>query len=155
MGEAIFLTRFASKVTIVHRRDKLRAVKILQERALSNKKIEVAWNSVIAKIKGSSKVEGVTLKDVKTGKESDIKADGVFVLIGIRPNSGIAKGVVDLDEAGYIAVDSGMKTSRDGIFACGDVRKKTLRQIVTACGDGAIAASSAQHYIENIVEVPR
>ncbi len=148
VGEAVFLTKFAKKVTIVHRRDKLRAVKILQERALANKKIEIAWNSVITDIRGASKVEAVALKNTKNAKESSLACDGVFVLVGIRPNSEIVKGIAALDEKGYIIVDDDMKASVEGIFACGDVRKKALRQIVTACGDGATAASSAQHYLE-------
>ena len=154
VGDALFLAKFAKKVTIVHRRDKLRAVKILQERVFAAKNIEVAWNSVVTKISGKTSVESVTLKNVVDNKESDLKCDGVFVLVGIRPNSELVKGIVDTDEAGYILADDSMKTSIDGLFACGDVRKKALRQIVTACGDGATAAFTAQHHIENR-SVPR
>ena len=155
VGDALFLAKFAKKVTIVHRRDELRAAKILQDRVFAAENIEIAWNSVVTKISGKSKVEAVTLKDVRDNKESDLRCNGIFVLIGIRPNSGLAKGVVDTDESGYILTDDSMKTSARGIFACGDVRKKVLRQIVTSCGDGATAAFAAQHYIEAHRSMPR
>jgi thioredoxin reductase (NADPH) len=150
LEDAIFLTRFASKVTVVHRRDKLRATKILQERAHAEKKIEFSLNSVATKIEGESRCTGVEVKDVRTGAHKRISADGVFVLIGTTPNSGAVKGFVDTDEGGYIKCDDDMKTSVDGIFACGDVRRKILRQVVTAAGDGATAAFSAQHYVERL-----
>jgi len=148
--DALFLTKFAGKVTVVHRRGRLRATKILQERALANSRIEFSFNSVATAISGTKRCEGVTVKDVNTGAEHTIKASGVFVLIGMSPNSGFAKGVVTMDEKGYIVCDDDMKTSADGIFACGDVRKKSLRQVVTAAGDGATAAFSAQHYVERL-----
>jgi thioredoxin reductase (NADPH) len=148
LEDALFLTKFASKVTVVHRRDRLRATKILQERALANKKIEFCYNSVPTTITGSKQCEGVTVKDNATGAEKTIKASGVFVLIGMTPNSGMAKGAVAMDEKGYVICDDDMRTSVDGIFACGDIRKKLLRQVVTAAGDGATAAFSAQHYVE-------
>jgi thioredoxin reductase (NADPH) len=148
LEDALFLTKFASKVTVVHRRDRLRATKILQERALASKKIEFCFNSVPTSVAGSKQCEGVAVKDVVTGAQKTIKASGVFVLIGMTPNSGMAKGVVAMDEKGYILCDDDMRTSVDGIFACGDVRKKLLRQVVTAAGDGATAAFSAQHYVE-------
>lgn len=150
LGDAIFLTRFANKVTIVHRRDRLRAAKILQERALMNKGIELCLNSVVTEITGNSRVEGLKVKNVATNEEKAIKADGVFVLIGVSPNSGIFKGLLELDEKGYIGSDEDMRTSVDGIFACGDVRKKSLKQIVTAAGEGATAAVSAEHYVERL-----
>jgi thioredoxin reductase (NADPH) len=150
LGDAIFLTRFANKVTVVHRRDKLRATRIIQERAFANKKIEFCLKSVVTEIIGSAKVEGVKVKDVSTGDEKVIKADGVFVLIGLSPNSGIFKGLLEFNEKGYIKSDEDMRTSVDGIFACGDVRKKSLRQIVTAAGEGAAAAVSAEHYVERL-----
>lgn len=150
VGDALFLAKFAKKVTIVHRRDKLRAAKVLQERALANERIRICWNSLVTKIDGRSKVESVVLKDVAGHAESTLTCDGVFVLIGVKPNSAIVKGIVDTDEAGAISTDGDMHTSRRGIFACGDVRKKALRQIVTACGEGAAAAFSAQHYIESL-----
>jgi len=150
LEDAIFLTKFADKVTIVHRRDKFRATKILQERAFANKKIEMCLGAVCTGISGKTRVEAVLAKIVKTGEEKKLKAGGVFVLIGLSPNSDIAKGIVDLCPKDYIKTDEEMKTSVDGIFACGDVRVKTLRQIVTAAGDGAIAATSAEHYVERL-----
>ena len=150
LGDALFLTRFANKVTVVHRRDKLRASKILQERALMNKKIELCLKLVVTEITGNAKVEGIKVKNVSTNEEKAIKADGVFVLIGLSPNSGIFKGLLELDEKGYIRSDEDMRTSVDGVFACGDVRKKFLRQIVTAAGEGATAAVSAERYVERL-----
>jgi thioredoxin reductase (NADPH) len=148
--DALFLTKFAGKVTIVHRRDRLRATKILQERAFANKKIELCLNFTAVEIIGKGKVEAVRVKDVNTGSAKDIKASGVFVLIGMNPNSEAVKGVVKLCAKGYIITDEDMRTSVAGIFACGDVRMKTFRQVVTATGDGAVAAFSAQHYVENL-----
>jgi len=148
VADALFLAKYARKVTIVHRRDQLRATRILQERVLSNKQIDVCWNSIVTKISGATKVESAILKNVHTNKESELTCDGVFVLVGVIPSSEMVKGIVNLDESGYVITDNNMKTSVDGIFACGDVRKKDLRQIVTACGEGATAAFSVQHYIE-------
>lgn len=150
LEDALFLTKFADKVTIVHRRAGLRAAKILQERASANKKIELCLNSVVSEIAGKDRCESVKIKDVKTGAVKELKTDGVFIFIGIVPNSDIVKGLVNLDEKGYIITDDCMRTSQDGIFACGDVRKKLLRQVVTAAGDGATAAFSAQHYVERL-----
>jgi len=150
LEDAIFLTKFANKVTIIHRRDRLRATKILQERAFANKKIEMCLGVTCTGISGKTRVEAVLVKAVKTGEEKTLKADGVFVLIGLSPNSDIVKGLVDLCPKGYIKSNDEMKTSVDGIFACGDVRMKLLRQIVTATGDGAIAATSAEHYVERL-----
>lgn len=150
VGDAIYLTRFASKVTIIHRRSALRATRILQERAFANKKIEFCLKSVVTGIAGNDKVEGVRIKDTVTSEEKNIKANGVFVLIGQSPNSGVFKDILRLDEKGYIVSDEEMKTSVDGIFACGDVRHKPLRQIVTAAGEGATAAVTAQHYVEKL-----
>lgn len=148
LEDALFLTRFAGKVTIVHRRDRLRATKILQERALSNKKIELCLSSVATEVTGENKVEGLRVKDVNTGEAKEIKASGVFVLIGVTPNSDVVKGIVRADEKGYVICDDDMRTSVNGIFACGDVRKKLFRQVVTATGDGATAAFSAQNYVD-------
>lgn len=150
LEDAIFLTKFANKVTVVHRRNKLRATRILQERALNNKKIEMCLGSVAIEIAGEKKVEAVKIKDVNAGDEKILKADGAFVLIGMTPNSSLLKGVATLDEKGYVEARDDMRTSVDGIFACGDVRKKTLRQVITAAGDGATAAFSAQHYVERL-----
>jgi thioredoxin reductase (NADPH) len=150
LEDAIFLTRFAGKVTVIHRRDRLRATKILQERALANKKIEFCYNSVATAVLGSKQCEGVAVKDIITGAEKTIKASGVFVLIGMTPNSGMVKGLASMDDKGYVICDDDMKTSVEGMFVCGDVRKKLLRQVVTAAGDGATAAFSAQHYVDRL-----
>jgi len=151
--EAIFLTKYCKKVYLVHRRDKLRAAKILADRFSANKKIEPLWNSVLVEIKGDKKVTGVVVKNVGANGHSplqQIACDGVFVFAGIEPSSSVVKGFVDTDEKGFIITDENMKTLCEGLFACGDVRKKTLWQIVTACADGATAAVSAQHYVEKI-----
>ncbi len=146
--DSIFLTKFASEVHIIHRRDKLRAQKIIQERALANPKITVHWDSVVSQIAGPDLVNKVVLTNVKTQQESDLEVDGVFVLIGQNPNTAMLKGIIDLDELGYIIADEDMRTNVPGVYAAGDVRKKLLRQIVTACADGAIAATAAEKYIE-------
>lgn len=150
LEDALFLTRFADKVTIVHRRERLRAVKILQERASANKKIELCLNSVASEVIGKNKVEALKIKDVSSGAEKTLRCDGVFVLIGITPNSKMVKGILKLDERGYIITDDDMRTSVNGIFACGDVRKKLLRQVVTAAGEGAAAATGAQAYVDHL-----
>jgi len=150
LEDALFLTRFAGKVIIVHRRDRFRAAKILQERAKANKKIELCLNSTASEIVGKSRVEGVKVKDAVTGREKVIKCDGAFVLIGLVPNSDVVKGLVKLCPKNYIITDDQMKTSASGIFAAGDVRMKILRQVVTAAGDGAVAATSAERYVERI-----
>jgi len=148
--EALFLTRFVNKVYIVHRRDRLRATKILQERAAGNDKIAFVFDSVLDEVSGQTTVNGVKVRNVKTGQTEVLAVDGVFVFIGWNPNLSFLGSVVDMSEDGYIIVDKEMMTSREGIFACGDCCKKKLRQIVAACGDGATAAFSAQHYVEMI-----
>ncbi|HBH87921.1 MAG TPA: thioredoxin-disulfide reductase [Syntrophaceae bacterium] len=149
--EAIFLTNFTRKVTIVHRRDRLRATKILQKRAFANSKIDFAWNSVVEEISGKETVEKVKIKNVKSpGVTGEIPAAGIFIFTGLTPKTDIIRGVADLDQGGYIIVDANMHTSAKGIFAAGDCIKKRLRQVVTACGDGATAAFSAQLYIEEL-----
>ncbi len=149
--ESLFLSRFASKVYLVHRRDELRASKILQERILAEKKVEIVWDSVVEEIKGDqSGVTAVTVRNVKTGEIKDIAAHGCFVWIGVEPNSQLVSGSVKTDSVGYILVDSCMQTSVPGVFAAGDVRDTPLRQVSTAVGDGAIAATQAAHYIENM-----
>jgi len=149
--EALFLTNFASKVTIVHRRDRLRATPILRERAASNPKIAFAWDSVVTAIGGTEAVTHVRIASVKDPKAlRDIPAAGVFVFIGLVQNTGFLQGVVALNREGYITADRDMKTSAPGIFACGDCIEKLLRQVVTACGDGATAAFSAQLYVEDV-----
>jgi len=148
--EALYLTKFVWEVTIIHRRDRLRATKILQERVFANKKINFAWDSVVTKVLGKEKVEGVLIQNKKTGEEKEISCQGVFVFVGNVPNSKFLNKVVKLDQKGYIFTDDNMMTSQEGIYACGDVRKKLLRQVVTACGEGATAAYAAQKYIEEI-----
>ena len=148
--EALFLAKFANKVTLIHRRNRLRATKILEERTFANKKIEFIWNSVVSEIKGEGKVEALKLKNLENKKETNFPCDGVFVLIGYVPNTGFLKGTLKLDKEGYIIADDNMKTSKNGIFTCGDARKKLLRQIVTAAGDGATAAYSARMYVEEL-----
>ena len=145
--EAIYLTRFASKVYVIHRRNQLRAEKILQERAFSNPKISFIWDTVVQSIEGEKKVELLRLKNVKTGETSEIYTDGVFVYIGSIPNSSMVKGLVELDESGFIITDNLMRTNIPGIFAAGDVRNTTFRQLATAVGDGAIAANTAEKYL--------
>jgi thioredoxin reductase (NADPH) len=150
VGEAIFLTRFANKVYLIHRRDKLRATYIIQKSAFENPKIEFVLNSVAEEILGDKNVEGIKIKNLKTGENKILNVKGVFVFIGLNPNTDFLKGFIELDENGYIITDSSMKTSKEGIFACGDCIKKDLRQAITACGDGAVAAFSAQHYVEKL-----
>ena len=148
--EALYLSRFASKISLVHRRDRLRAEKILQEKIAADKKIECVWKSTVVEVLGKNRVEGVKISDVESGKKSRISAQGVFIFVGMSPNAAFAKDLLKLDAKGYISTDADMRTSCKGIFACGDVREKTLRQIVTAVGDGATAAFSAQHYVEEL-----
>lgn len=147
--ESIFLSKFAKKVYVVHRRDELRATKILQERAFANDKIEFLWDSVVTGIDGFFGVEKVNVKNVKTGDESIVEANGCFIWIGILPNTEFIKGDVKTDDSGFVLVDTKMQTNVPGVFAIGDVRDTPLRQIATAVGDGAIAAVSAEHYVEN------
>lgn len=147
--EAIYLTKFADKVTIVHRRDEFRAAKSIVEKAMKNEKINVIWDSVVEKVYGDGIVEGVKLKNVKTGEITDFRTDGVFVFVGTRPITDTIKGHVELNPKGYVISDEEMRTSVEGVFAAGDVRVKSLRQVITACADGAIAAVNAEKYIEN------
>jgi len=148
--ETLYLTKFVREATIIHRRDRLRATKILQERVFANKKINFAWDSVVTKILGKEKVEGILIQNKKTGKEKEIPCQGVFVFVGNVPNSKFLNELVKLDQKGYVLTDDNMMTSQEGIYACGDIRKKLLRQVVTACGEGATAAFAAQKYIEEI-----
>ncbi len=151
--EGVYLTRFADKVTIVHRRDKLRAQKILQDRAFSNEKVDFIWNHTVKEINESNgKVGSVTLVNTVDGTEQEVQADGVFVYIGMVPLTTPFKSLGILNESGYVMTNEKMETSVEGIFAAGDVRDKMLRQIVTATGDGSIAAQSAQHYVEELIE---
>jgi len=148
--EALFLTKFGRKVTIVHRRDRLRAAKILQERALEHEKINFVLDSIVEEITGSAFVDGAIIKNVKTGKEQKLECEGIFMFVGWTPNTDFLKDLVKLNENGGIITDVEMKTSERGIFAAGDCRKKLLRQVVTACGDGALAAYSAGQYVDEI-----
>jgi thioredoxin reductase (NADPH) len=152
--EAVYLTRFASKVTIIHRRDELRAQKILQDRAFANEKIEFLWSYTLKEInEANGKVGSVTIKSTKTGREQEFKTDGVFIYIGMEPLSDAVKSLGITNQDGYIETNDHMETKIPGIFAAGDIREKTLRQIVTATGDGSIAAQSVQHYLENLNEL--
>jgi len=146
--EALYLTKFAKKVYLIHRRDKLRATKVLQERLFNNEKVEIIWSSTVDEVKGDSLLKGVTLCCLETGEKRDLRVDGLFVFVGLRPNSGFLKGVVDMDSEGFVLVDEKLETSAPGIFAAGDVRRKILRQVSTAVGDGAAAAHAAELYIE-------
>jgi thioredoxin reductase (NADPH) len=152
MEEATFLTKFASKVAVVHRRNALRASKIMQERAEKNPKISFVWDSVVEEIHGDPKTGGVTgvrLKNVKTGKAEDFKTDGVFIAIGHEPNTKLFVRQLELNPAAYIMTHDGTKTSVPGVFACGDVQDHVYRQAVTAAGTGCMAAIDAERYLEN------
>lgn len=146
--EALYLTKFARQVTIVHRRDQLRAQPILQEHAFKHPKIKIVWDSVVSQIYGDEQVTGVTLKNVKTGDKRNIEAQGVFIFIGWLPNTDFVKDLLQLDEEGHIITDSNMQTAVPGIFAVGDVRSKPFRQIANAIGDGAIGALAASKFLE-------
>ncbi|MFY2309257.1 thioredoxin-disulfide reductase [Lysinibacillus fusiformis] len=151
--EGVYLTRFADKVTIVHRRDKLRAQKILQNRAFANDKIDFIWNATVKEInEANGKVGSVTLQSTVDGTESEFTTDGVFVYIGMLPLTKPFESLGILNDAGYILTNDNMETTIPGIFAAGDVREKSLRQIVTATGDGSIAAQAVQHYVEELLE---
>jgi len=148
--EAIFLTKFVKKLYVVHRRNELRAAKILQERAFKNDKIEFVWDSVATGVEGFFGVEGVKVKNLKTNEEKTIKANGCFIWVGILPNTSFLNDSVKTDEFGFILADARMQTSVPGVFVAGDVRDTPLRQIATAVGDAAIATVSAEHFIENL-----
>ena len=148
--ESLFLTRFASKVYLVHRRDELRATKILQERAFENDKIEFVWDSVVTGMDGFFSLESVNVKNVKSNEERTIKADGCFIWIGIDPNSNFIGDTLKKDEWGFIHADAHMETSVPGVYAIGDIRTTPLKQIATAVGDAAIATVAAEHYIESL-----
>jgi len=154
MEEAVFLTRFASKVTLVHRRDTLRASKIMQEKARANPKIAWMLNSEVEEIVGSpaGAVTSMRVRDNKTGVRTEIPASGVFVAIGHTPNTSLFKGQLELDANGYIVTHDGAKTSVSGVFACGDVQDHIYRQAITAAGSGCMAALDAEHFLDNIPE---
>lgn len=155
--EAMYLTKFARKVTLVHRRDELRAAKSIQEKAFANPKMAFMWNTTIEEIKGDGVVTSMIVKDTKTGETREIEADeedgtfGIFVFVGFDPKSQLFEDKLEMENR-YIVTDKYMHTSVPGVFAAGDVIVKHLRQVVTACGDGAVAATEAQHYVENLAD---
>lgn len=151
--EAIYLTKFSKKVYVIHRRDKLRADKIIQERAFKNQKIEFIWNSIVLEIQGENTVKSILLKDTQTDKISKLDVDGIFPYIGISPNTELFSGQLNQDKYGFIITDTTMATSVDGVYAIGDVRNTPLRQVVTAASDGAIGATYALRYIEQTKEI--
>lgn len=148
--EGIFLTKFGSKVYIIHRRDELRAQKIIQERAFKNDKIEFIWDSVVEEINGDAKVNSLTLKNVKTGETSDLPVGACFVFIGFHPNTDILPDGIKKNDAGYVITDTKMETTIPGIYVCGDIRDQLVRQITNAVGDGTTAAMAAVYRIEEI-----
>ncbi len=147
--EATFLTKFASKVILIHRRDSLRASKIMQDRAMNNPKIEMRWNSTVVELLGESKLEGAVVRDTVTGEHTTLAVTGLFVAIGHRPNTDLFKGVLDMDDAGYLVTRAGStSTNIEGVFACGDVQDHTYRQAITAAGSGCSAAIDAERWLE-------
>ena len=151
--EAMYLTKFADKVYVIHRRDALRADKIVQERAFKNDKVEFVWDSIVKEIKGDDLVNTVVIENVKTGEQSQLSVNGVFPYIGIVPNVENINGQLEQDKGGFIITDETMKTSVDGVFAVGDVRHTPLRQVITAASDGAVGAVYAVKYLETLTEV--
>jgi len=148
--EALFLTRFAQQVTIIHRRDRLRATPVLQQRSLANERIDFLWDSVVSEIVGQEAVTGVRVQNLKTGDVSLVPVQGVFVYVGSIANTGFLRGELDLDEQGYVVAHGQGHTSRQGVFAAGDVRKGVLKQVATAVGSGAVAAMEAEKYIAEL-----
>jgi thioredoxin reductase (NADPH) len=148
LTEALFLTKFAKELTIIHRRDALRGTKIYQERTFANPKIKLLWSSIVQEIKGDSMVRSIVVKNVKTGEIRELETEGVFLFVGVVPRTQFLQGVVQMDEGGYILTNENCETSAKGIFAVGDCRKKLLRQIATAVGDGATAAFAAEKFLE-------
>jgi thioredoxin reductase (NADPH) len=149
--EALHIAKFASKVSIIHRRDQFRATPIVQDKVFGEPKIELVWNTVVKEVQGETFVNRLKLSDVKTGIESFLELDGVFVAIGLIPNTSYLKNIVPLDEKGAVIVNDRMETGVPGIFAAGDIRINSIRQVIAAAGDGAVAAISAAAYIENAV----
>ena len=148
MEEALFLTRFATKVTVIHRRDELRASKIMQERALAHEKIEFAWNSEVEEVLGDEFVTGVRIVDTKTGEKRELPVEALFIAIGHKPNTDLFRGQIELDDVGYIEVEPGTsRTSKTGVFACGDAMDAVYRQAVTAAGTGCMAAIDAERWL--------
>jgi len=150
LEEALFLTRFATKVTVIHRRDRLRASRIMQDRALGHERIDVRWNSEVVDVLGENNVSGLLLRDTKTGEVAELDATGVFVAIGHEPNSSVVRGQLELEDNGYIRTFGGSTTSVAGVFACGDVQDHIYRQAVTAAGSGCMAAIDAERWLETM-----
>ncbi|MBI2886504.1 MAG: thioredoxin-disulfide reductase [Chloroflexi bacterium] len=150
LDEGLFLTRYASKVTLIHRRDQLRAGKILQERAFAEPKMEFQWDTVVERINGNGVVSSLSLKNAKTGAPSSLEVEGVFIYIGLTPNSNFLQGLLPMDNAGHILVNAWMETAVPGIFAAGDIRQQAARQVVSAAGDGATAALAVRRYLQEL-----
>jgi len=148
--ETLYLAKFARKITLIHRRNSLRATKILQERLFSLSCLKIEWNSVLKKIEGKESIEKVKIVNIQTQKEKEISCQGVFIFVGIAPNTEFLKDIVDLDKNGFVIVDKKMRTSQEGIFSCGDCTDISLRQVVVAAGCAAIASISAKEYIEKV-----
>ena len=147
LDEGLYLTRIASKVTVIHRRDSLRAERILQERAFANAKMTFVWDTVVERFNGDQSLQSVSLRNVKSGKRRDLPVDGAFIYVGLNPNTAFLKGAVAMDERGYVPSSERMETNVPGVYAVGDIRPDTLRQVVTAAADGAIAAMQAEKHI--------
>jgi len=151
MEEALFLTRFGTQVTVIHRRDKLRASKIMQERALAHPKIDFVWNAIVDEVVGEEYVTGVRVRDVKTEEVREIPVEALFIAIGHEPNTALMKGQIELDDAGYVVTEAkNTRTSIEGVFACGDVMDPTYRQAVTAAGSGCMAAIDAERWLAEV-----
>ncbi len=150
MEEATFLTKFASSVSVIHRRDQLRASKIMADRAMANEKIKFLWNREVSDLVGDEKLSGIKLRDTQTGEDQDLPVTGLFIAIGHTPNTGIFKGQLEMKESGYLITQPGStKTSIEGVFACGDVQDDYYRQAITAAGSGCMAAIDAEHWLQN------
>ncbi len=148
--EAVYLTRFASKVYLLVRRDQLRATPVVQAKVLNHQQVEIRWNTVVEEILGESKVEGLNLLNRATGEKSHLPVSGIFIYVGLLPNNETFAGQIELDEYGYVVADDEMRTSVPGVLVAGDLRAKNLRQVATAVGDGAIAGVTAQHYLDSL-----
>ncbi len=150
LQEALYLSKFAEKIYLVHRRGMLRGEKILQERITKNPKIEIIWRSVVDQIYGGEKIKGVKLKNLKTKKTHNLPCSGLFISVGLKPNTEFVQNILELDEKGFIKTGENLESSRRGIFACGDVRKNLLKQVIVACGEGALATHMAEKYINEV-----